>query len=195
MNCGIALTSGKPLKPVWYSQRNRIQIFIEGSFDVMWPQQRQIFQEVEVVWLLIYVCACNYGGMARGGLGGGWGVLNEWGDRPLGITVASGAYEVVWLLNQVTWSRSGAPQTFPMMVGLICQTCGSLGVHTLSGATDRESDRPPLPKTLHMFTSSRPFALRWLQGLCSAVWKCWTHCDVHLVYFHTNSDGALILKL
>ena len=93
----------------------------------------------------------------------GWGstVLKGGGDRPPGIAVATGAYEVVWVPNQVTWSRSGAPQTFTMMVGLICQTCVPLGVWV----------RRPW-KTPHMFTSSRRL---WGDFgsplLCGLVWE------------------------
>lgn len=116
---------------------------------------------------------------------GGWGstVLKGGGDCPPGIAMATGAYEVVWLSNQVTWSRSGTPQTFPMMVGLICQTCVPLGVWV------RRPWKPP-----HMFTSSRR-----LWGDFASLLLCvlvWEGVNFSLLEKRLNQiDTLLILKL
>lgn len=48
-----------------------------------------------------------------------WEGWRRWGGL-LGIDVLTGACEAVRLHNQVTWSRSGAPQTLATMIGLIC---------------------------------------------------------------------------
>lgn len=55
------------------------------------------------------VCVCV--------VGWGWG----WGGLP-DIDMLTGACEVVRLHNQVTWSRSGVPQTLAMLLGPICPT-------------------------------------------------------------------------
>lgn len=77
---------------------------------------------------------------------------------------------------RVTWSRSGEPQTFPMMIGLICQTRISLRERAQPQRHETQTGRTPPIHHTHTHVHLQPQASTDLiTRLCVDVTECVEH--------------------
>lgn len=77
---------------------------------------------------------------------------------------------------RVTWSRSGEPQTFPMMIGLICQTRISLRERAQPQRHETQTGRTPPIHHTHTHVHLQPQAYTDLiTRLCVDVTECVEH--------------------